>query len=102
VELLEQMLTIRLHVDAADQSNGALRVIPGSHRKGRLSPDQIRELRSEHGEVLCAVPAGGAFLMRPLLLHASGRSTSPRHRRILHIEYAAFQLPEEIGWQEED
>jgi hypothetical protein len=34
--------------------------------------------------------------MRPLLLHASGRSTSQRHHRVLHIEYAAFALPDDF------
>ncbi len=98
IELLERMLTVRLHLDDADDSNGALRVLPGTHRLGRLSAEQIRELRSRQAEVLCTVAAGDALLMRPLLLHASGRSTSPRHRRVLHIEYAAFQLPSGLQW----
>jgi len=99
-ELLEQMLTIRLHLDAADESNGALRVIPGSHRQGRLSAEHIQEIRRRHTGIVCAATTGGALLMRPLLLHASSRSTSPRHRRILHIEYAGFALPPELAWHE--
>jgi hypothetical protein len=100
VELLEQMLTIRLHLDDADESNGALRVLPGSHRLGRLSAERIQELRSEQPEVLCAAAARDALLMRPLLLHASGRSTSALHRRVLHIEYAGFTLPSGLQWHE--
>ena len=100
VELLQQMLAVRLHLDDADESNGALRVLPGSHRLGRLSAASIQQLRGEQSDLLCAVSAGDALLMRPLLLHASGRSTSTRHRRVLHIEYAAFTLPEELNWHE--
>ncbi len=100
VELLQQMLTVRLHLDAADESNGALRVLPGSHRLGRLSFERIQELRSQQSDFFCAVSAGDALLMRPLLLHASSRSTSTQHRRVLHIEYAAFTLPEELNWHE--
>jgi len=100
IELLEQMLTVRLHLDDADEANGALRVLPGSHRSGRLSSERIQEVRAQQPEFLCAVPAGGAMLMRPLLLHASGRSTSARHRRVLHIEYAAFTLPSGLAWHE--
>src|SRR5215207_5208506 len=37
VTMLERMLTIRLHLDAADETNGALRIIPGTHRLGKLS-----------------------------------------------------------------
>ena len=99
-ELLEQMLTVRLHLDDADETNGALRVLPGSHRLGRLSPAQVLEQRTRQADVLCTVAAGNALLMRPLLLHASGRSTSQRHRRVLHIEYAAFTLPYGLDWHE--
>ena len=41
---------------------------------------------------------GDALLMRPLLLHASSRSMSDRHRRVLHIEYAGFALPGDLTW----
>lgn len=99
-EFLEQMLTVRVHLDDADESNGALRVIPGSHRGGRVSAERIRELRAQHPEFLCSAGAGDALLMRPLLLHASGRSTSIQHRRVLHIEYAGFALPPELQWHE--
>jgi ectoine hydroxylase-related dioxygenase (phytanoyl-CoA dioxygenase family) len=98
VELLEQMLTLRLHLDHADQFNGALRVFPGSHRWGRLTPGRIQELRTQGEDFLCAAAAGDALLMRPLLFHASSRSTSAQHRRILHIEYAGFALPPELNW----
>ena len=95
------MLTLRLHLDDADETNGALRVLPGSHRQGRLSAERIREMRDQQSEFLCAVSAGDALLMRPLLLHSSGRSTSARHRRVLHIEYAAFTLTPGLNWHEE-
>jgi hypothetical protein len=100
VELLQQMLTVRLHLDDAAESNGALRVLPGSHRLGRVSSARIHELRAQQPDFVCKVSAGDAVLMRPLLLHASGRSTSRRHRRVLHIEYAAFALPSGLEWHE--
>lgn len=100
IEFLQRMLTLRLHLDDADESNGALQVVPGSHRFGRLSSEQIGELRSQQSAFLCVVSAGDALLMRPLLLHASRRSTSPGHRRVLHIEYAAGSLPNELDWNE--
>lgn len=99
-ELLERMLTVRLHLDPADDSNGALRVLPGSHREGRLSNTAIQAWRGRVEEVTCAAACGEALLMRPLLLHASGRSTSQRHRRVLHIEYAAFLLPGGLQWHD--
>ena len=100
VELLEQMLTLRIHFDDADEKNGALRVLPGSHKLGKLGAEEISELRKSGTEELCVAAAGDALLMQPLLLHASSRSTSDRHRRILHIEYAAFALPPGMHWHE--
>ena len=96
--LLQQMLTIRLHLDTADGTNGALRVLPGTHLAGRLGAADIQNLRLSIPEVLCAIPAGGAMLMRPLLLHASSRSTTPSHRRILHLEYTGTPLPPGLHW----
>lgn len=100
MEMLERMITVRLHLDDADAGNGALRVLPGSHRFGRLSTEKIQELRATEPEALCVANAGDVLLMRPLILHASGRSNSPKHRRILHIEYAGFDLPPGLQWQE--
>jgi ectoine hydroxylase-related dioxygenase (phytanoyl-CoA dioxygenase family) len=99
-ECLAQMVAVRLHLDDADEHNGALRVLAGSHRFGRLSPARIDELRRELREVVCTAAAGDALLMRPLLLHASSRSASERRRRVLHIEYAGFQLPAGLEWHE--
>lgn len=101
VELLEQMLTLRLHLDDADAGNGVLRVLPGSHSHGRLAPSQIQSLRETSKEALCCARAGDALLMRPLILHASSRSSAPeRRRRILHIEYSASELPGGLRWRD--
>src|SRR5262245_41259814 len=34
-ELLEAMLTVRVHLDAVTEENGPMRVVPGSHRTGK-------------------------------------------------------------------
>lgn len=91
---LERMLTIRLHLDRADETNGALQVLPGSHRQGRLNAAAISEWRERCPAHLCRAEVGDLLLMRPLLLHASSRSEGHRQRRVLHIEYAGFALPQ--------
>jgi ectoine hydroxylase-related dioxygenase (phytanoyl-CoA dioxygenase family) len=98
--LLEQMVAVRLHLDACDASNGPLRVLPGTHRSGKLSAEQIEALRAERAEVVCQVDRGGALLMRPLLLHASSAAQSPGHRRVIHLEYACAPLPPRLEWHE--
>lgn len=98
--VLEKMLTVRLHLDDTHESNGALRLLKGSHCFGRLSGEQIQDLQRKLAEVVCSVSAGNALLMRPLLLHASSRATAPSQRRVLHIEYAADPLPDGLEWHD--
>ncbi len=97
-EILAGILVVRLHLDDTDETNGALRVIPGSHKDGLLSDEAIQQWKDQTDSVTCAVPRGGVLLMRPLLLHASSVATQPTHRRVLHVEYSAMDLPEDLEW----
>ena len=92
-EVLEGMLTVRLHLDDCGPENGPLRVLPGTHRGGWLDSEAIEKLKRELREEACVVKRGGVVLMRPLLLHASSRATNTGHRRVLHLEFAVGELP---------
>lgn len=97
VSILETMLTARIHLDDMTDKNGPLRVIPGSHRQ--RSEAGI----SDQAAVTLHCAAGDVLLMRPLLLHASGHSEAghDRHRRILHLEFAASpQLKTPYAWHD--
>lgn len=96
--VLEQLVAVRLHLDDCTAENGAMRVVPASHRFGRLASPQAQELRSSTGEVVCAVRAGGVLLMRPLLLHASSKSTVETPRRVLHFVFGPPRLPDGLSW----
>lgn len=97
-QILESIITIRLHLDNCDASNGALRVVPGSHRHGVVANNDLLAYTPQ--AVTCSVPAGGAMLMQPLTLHSSNRSTSPRPRRVIHLEFSAAELPTGLDWRE--
>lgn len=97
VEILERLLTVRLHLDDCMEGNGPLQVLPGSHRHGRLSDGQIAQW-SKGEPKTCVMAAGGALLMRPLLLHRSSPATEPSHRRVLHLEFAGDALPGGLEW----
>jgi hypothetical protein len=99
-EVLERMVTIRLHLDDAGPDNGPLLVLPGSHRQGRLDVASSQEWLDRNHVETCLVPRGGVLLMRPLLLHASSPSNGPAHRRVIHLEYATGTLPYGIEWHE--
>lgn len=96
--LLEGVLAVRLHLDDCDESNGPLKVLPGSHLSGRLGADDIARWRASVPPVTCVVGRGGAVLMRPLLLHSSPAPQLPRRRRVIHLEFANAQLPHGLEW----
>ena len=96
--ILEQILTLRVHLDDSDESNGALRIIPGSHQYGRLDAERIAKLVLESSPRVCEVRRGGVLVMRPLLLHASSAAQTPAHRRVVHLEFSAAELPGGLEW----
>ena len=98
--VLENMLTLRVHLDRANDSNGALRVLPGTHKYGRLDAHQVEYWKQRQPPVGCTVERGGTVLMRPLLLHSSIAATNPAHRRVLHFEYSSIDLPDGLRWFE--
>jgi hypothetical protein len=97
VNILESIYTIRIHLDDCDESNGALRVVQGSHSKGVI---RAETMPVPVQEMLCEVKAGGVMIMRPLLMHSSKRSTSERQRRVIHIEISNLELPDGMKWGE--
>jgi ectoine hydroxylase-related dioxygenase (phytanoyl-CoA dioxygenase family) len=100
--ILERMLTVRIHLDRTDAANGALKVIPGSHRQGKLSAVEIDRHKQLDTSTICTCEPGGILLMRPLLLHASSIATVPTHRRVIHLEYANCSLPAGLEWYYDD
>jgi ectoine hydroxylase-related dioxygenase (phytanoyl-CoA dioxygenase family) len=98
IEVLQDMITIRVHLDAATAANGCLKVIPGSHRFGLLASGELQERTNKDHAVYCEVPMGGALIMRLNILHSSEKSAKSLPRRVLHFEYSSYKLPEGITW----
>ena len=101
-DFLKRMLTIRVHLDDCAAHSGPMRVLPGSHTDGKLDAGTVGVWSARASEIAvdCVVPAGGAVIMRPLLLHASASGTREGHRRVIHLEYAAEPLPDGLEWYE--
>ncbi len=85
-ELVSRIRTLRIHLDDAGPEQGPLRVRSGSHLG--------------EGEPALEVPAarGQVLAMHPLLLHASEVPRDLAPRRVLHVEWAAFELPGGLRW----
>lgn len=98
-DLLAGMVAVRLHLDPCGPDDGPLRVVPGSHRHGRLDAEGFAAARRESPEVACLAAPGDALAMRPLLLHASSRSTGAGRRRVLHFLFGPVDLPPGLRWR---
>ncbi|AYM99916.1 phytanoyl-CoA dioxygenase family protein [Chryseobacterium sp. 3008163] len=98
LDILENIFTIRIHLDDTDENNGALKVVPKSHAKGIYRPETINwDVETEN---ICNVEKGGVMIMKPLLLHGSNRTTNGKKRRVIHIEFSDRELPDELQWSE--
>lgn len=85
------MLAASIYLDDADEENGCIRVIPGSHKMGPLAcdpggfylpPEEYPLERS----IACPARAGDALVFNYLTIHGSGPNVSTRPRRNILIE----------------
>ena len=98
VDILQNCITLRIHLDHTDKFNGALKVIPNSHLEGIQRLDYIKE--KKENEVICEVERGGVMLMKPLLFHSSGKTLNNKRRRVIHLEFSNKNLDGGIEWLE--
>lgn len=94
-DILKNTITLRVHLDDTNETNGALQVIPKSHLKGIIRIDEHFKKEELGEEVLCKVEKGAVMLMKPLLLHASQRSMSTSDRSVIHLEFCNQEIPME-------
>ncbi|WP_405378417.1 phytanoyl-CoA dioxygenase family protein [Nonlabens sp. Asnod3-A02] len=97
--ILENTITVRIHLDDTNEENGALRVIKNSHSNGILKREQINRINTDD-ELICKLNKSEYMLMKPLLLHASHKSTSNSDRRVIHLEFCNQELDGELEWLE--
>jgi ectoine hydroxylase len=97
----DDVLAVGLLLDDATAENGAMAVLPGSHRGpihthfdaqgrfvGGMRAEDIARL-DRSGAVLLALPAGSVHIHHYRLVHWSAPNTSPGERRLLINAYAA-------------
>ena len=99
IAVLEQLVAVRVHLDPCTEQDGPLRVVPGSHRHGRIEPDEAAAIRAKATEVACCAQRGEALALRPLLLHASSKATGTSKRRVLQFLFGPRYLPNGLRWQ---
>jgi hypothetical protein len=84
-------------LDDFTKSNGALRVIPGSHRLGRLPQDVLAHPDAPHlDEVLVTGRAGDVVVLNAHLWHAGTANRTQDRRLALHAFYCRSDKPQQL------
>lgn len=92
----EEYVTCWLALDDADESNGCLWVIPGSHRNGTQrhvnggsGPFRVGHVGPADDGVPVPVRRGSVLVFSSLLMHRSGPNMTDRHRRAWIIQFCS-------------
>jgi hypothetical protein len=86
-------LTIYTALDAANEENGCIEIIPGTqhrllnpdHANGFLTPGMARDYDEDPRRTPLLLEAGEAVLMHPWMLHGSGVNRTDRPRRAFSV-----------------
>ncbi len=66
--ILERMVSLRIHLDPCSEENGAIKFIAGSRGAGILDPAELSKWRDENEAIVCPAQRGDVIVMRPLIL----------------------------------
>ncbi|MHB1426164.1 MAG: phytanoyl-CoA dioxygenase family protein [Gemmataceae bacterium] len=83
-------------LDDFTPDNGALRLVPGSHRLGRLPADCLADPLADHpDQVLITGAAGSVAILNAHVWHAGAANRTSRPRTALHAFYCRRDMPQQ-------
>jgi ectoine hydroxylase-related dioxygenase (phytanoyl-CoA dioxygenase family) len=84
--------TMFLYLDDADESNGATRIVPGSHRAKHVPDRTTGDPAYRHvAERIVVVRSGDALLFNANVWHSGTRNRTGRRRRSIQFSFRALR-----------
>jgi ectoine hydroxylase-related dioxygenase (phytanoyl-CoA dioxygenase family) len=83
-------------LDDFTEQNGALRVVPGSHRRNRLPQDELDDLAADHPQQrMVTGAAGSVIVMNAHLWHGGTANWTRNPRTAVHAFYCRRDKPQQ-------
>ena len=83
-------------LDDFTEQNGAIRMVPGSHRWRKLPQDELANLQAPHPqEVLITGKAGTVVVMNAHMWHGGTANRTAKPRCAMHAFYARWDKPQQ-------
>ncbi len=97
-EIIEAMITIRVHLDDVSLRNAPLVVALGSHKNGRIAAVDADAVAQNSNKFDCVAEAGDVWAYSTPILHRSDKAEAPARRRVLQVDFSALTLPAPLEW----
>lgn len=85
-----------LYLDDSKVSNGAISIIPGSHKSLQNPKDVTDILKTHPREKIIEAQKGSLLILDPSIWHRGRENQSGKRRRALLINYRSRRLPQQV------
>ncbi len=98
VDVLSEMLFVRVHLDPNDATSGPMEIAVGSHNSGLVLSSAAAETALAYPVETCLAERGDVLILHMLTLHRSSPAKNATTRRTLRVDFSAESLPPPLEW----
>ncbi len=97
IDLLRQSISIYIHLSPSNETNGALQILPGSHKK-ILNIQERNQIIENINPQIYSLEGGDIHIVKPLVLQAFSKVFETQSVHLLQLDFATIDLPGGLAW----